>query len=257
MGSRGGVLTSRRHGRVMPIAVLLAGLIACLPSSASADWIASAYLGHVWTRSSTVTLTLPDQQTAVEIAGVRYRAESLQSPQYYGYRITWIPDQHRWIGIEAEVIHAKVFAEADRAVHFRGTLHGAGVDASLPLNSVVQRLAMSHGLNFLFANVALRRELGPVDSQGTGRFVLVGRVGAGPTLPHAESTIEHVNRDQYESGGLGAQVAGGVEATVWRRLAVVGEYKFTWVSPEIDVAGGQATIPARSHHVVGGLAYRF
>jgi len=188
---------------------------------------------------------------------VEYRAESLTSPQYYGYRVTWVPDQHRWIGIEAEVIHAKVFAEADRFVSIRGTLRGAEVDGSFPLRSVVQRLAMSHGLNFILANIALRRELGPVDAGGRPPFALVVRVGAGPTIPHAESTVEHVNRDQYESGGLGAQLAGGVEATVWRRLLVLGEYKFTWASPEIDVAGGQATIPARSHHVVGGLAYRF
>ncbi len=236
---------------------MLAGLMMCLPSSARADWIVSAYLGHVWTRSSTVTLMLPDRQTAIEIAGVEYRAESLTSPQYYGYRVTWVPDRHRWIGIEAEVIHAKVYAEVDRSVRIRGTLRGAEVDASLPLSSMVQRLAMSHGLNFFFANVALRRELGPVDSRGRHRFVVVARAGAGPTLPHAESTVENVNRDQYQSGGLGTQVAGGLEATVWRRLAVLGEYKFTWASPQLDVAGGQATIPARSHHVVGGLAYRF
>lgn len=250
-------MTSRRRARLTPIVAMLVGLVVCLPSSASADWIASAYLGHVWTRSSAVTLTLPEQQTAVEIAGVEYRAESLTSPQYYGYRVTWVPDQHRWIGIEAEVIHAKVFAEAGRFVSIRGTLRGAEVDGSFPLRSVVQRLAMSHGLNFILANIALRRELGPVDAEGRPPFALVVRVGAGPTIPHAESTVEHLNRDQYESGGLGAQLAGGVEATVWRRLLVLGEYKFTWASPEIDVAGGQATIPARSHHVVGGLAYRF
>ncbi len=238
--------------------MLLAGLVVCLPSRAHADWTASAYLGHVWTRSSTVTLTLPDRQTAVEIVGVEYRAESFTSPQYYGYRVAWVPDQHRWIGIEAEVIHTKVFAEVDRSVRIQGTLRGAKVDASVPLSSVVQRLAMSHGLNFILVNVALRRELGPVDSRGVARFVVVVRAGAGPTVAHAESTIDHVaDRDEYQSGGLGTQVAGGIEATVWRRLAVLGEYKFTWASPQLDVAGGQATIPARGHNVVSGLAYRF
>ena len=116
---------------------------------------------------------------------------------------------------------------------------------------------MSHGLNFIFANVALRRELGPVDAQGAHRFVVVARAGAGPTVPSAESTVENVNLDKYQCCFLGTQVAGGLEATVWRRLVVLGEYKFTWASSQLDVAGGQATIPARSHHIVGGLAYRF
>ena len=241
----------------MPVGVLLAALVVCLPARAHADWMASAFLGHVWTRSSTVTLTLPERQTAVEILGVDYRAESLESPQYYGYRVAWVPDRHRWIGVEVEVVHAKVFAEADRSVQFLGTLRGAEIDESRPLSSVVQRLAMSHGLNFIFANVALRRELGPVDSQGLHRLVVVARAGAGPTVPHAESAVEHVNREEYQAGGLGAQVAGGVEAIVWRRLAILGEYKFAWATPTLDVAGGQATVPARSHHLVAGLGYRF
>ena len=237
--------------------MMLAGLVLCLPSSARADLVASGFLGHAWTRSSTVVLTLPDRQTAVEIGGVVYRGESFASPQYYGYRITWIPDTRRWMGIEAEVIHAKVFAQAGRVVRVHGTLRGAAVDGSMPLSVIVQRLAMSHGLNFIFANIALRREFGPLDSRGTRRYVAVVRAGAGPTIPHAESTVDHVNRDQYESGGLGAQAAGGLEATVWRGLAVLGEYKFTWATPELDVAGGQADVPVRSQHLVGGIAYRF
>jgi hypothetical protein len=244
------------RSRVLVVAMLTT-LVVGLPSIAHADWIASAFLGDVWTRSSTVTLRLPDRQTAVEIGGVDYRAESFRSPQYYGYRVTWIPDGHSWIGVEAEVIHAKAFAEGDRLVRFTGTLNGADIDAAMPLSSVVQRLAMSHGLNFIFANVVLRRELGPVDAAGTPRFAIVARVGAGPTVPHAETTVENVNRDQYEGGGLGVQVAGGFEAMVWKRLGILAEYKFTSATPELDVDGGTITVPARSHHIVGGLAYRF
>ena len=236
---------------------MLAGMVWCVPSSARADWIASAFLGHAWTRSSTVALALPDRQTFIEIAGVEYRGESFRSPQYYGYRITWLPRTRRWMGIEAEVIHAKVFAEAGRVVRIRGTLRGIPVDASVPLSSIVQRLAMSHGLNFVFVNLAVRHGMGHVGPQGTQRFVVVVRAGAGPTVPHAESTVEHVNSDHYQSGGLGAQAAGGLEAVVWRGLGVFSEYKFTRAVPQIDVAGGQATIPAHSHHLVGGLTYRF
>jgi hypothetical protein len=254
MGSRVGFI--RRAWRVW-VAVLVVGLVVCLPSSAHADWMASAYLGHVWTRSSTVTLALPQNNTALEVAGVEYRAESLTSPQYYGYRVTWVPDAHRWIGIEAELIHAKVFAEGDRQVRFTGTLDGAAIETTAPLSSVVQRLAMSHGLNFILANVVLRRELGPVDAAGAPRFTIVARVGVGPTVSHSETTVQNVSRDQYESAGLGAQVAGGFEATVWKRLAMLAEYKFTTATPQLELEGGLITVPSRSHHLVGGLAYRF
>ena len=53
-----------------PIALMLAGLGLCLPSSANADWIASGFLGHAWTRSSTVVLAIQDRKTALEIDGV-------------------------------------------------------------------------------------------------------------------------------------------------------------------------------------------
>ncbi|MBI4886380.1 MAG: hypothetical protein HY824_04765, partial [Acidobacteria bacterium] len=126
-----------------------------------------------------------------------------------------------------------------------------------PLSSVVQRLAMSHGLNFLLANVIVRREFGPAGAGGTRRIAVVARAGAGPTVPHAESTIDEAARNQYESGGIGAQAGGGVEIALWRGVGLLGEYKFTWATPEINVPGGQATIPARSHHVAFGLACRF
>ena len=114
---------------------------------------------------------------------------------------------------------------------------------------------MSHGLNFIFVNLALRRTLNHPAPGGRG-IVGVLRVGVGPTS-HAESTIDGVDREQYESGGIGAQVSGGLEIGLWRGLGLQGRYQYTWASPEIDVVDGTATVPSRSHHVVAGLTYRF
>ena len=228
-----------------------------LPGVAVADWNFAAFLGQAHTQASTVVLTLPSQATRLEMTGVHYRGESFRSPQYYGVRVTWSPDPHRWLGIEGEWIHAKVFADVDRIVQMKGTLRGVPVDSPAPLSSLVQRLAMSHGLNFILANVAMRHGLGPVDTRGIHRVVAVVRAGAGPTRPHAESHVDHIAQDQYENGGLGAQVGGGLECSLWRGLGALGEYKFTWASPVIEVAGGQAKVPARTHHVVFGVSYGF
>lgn len=51
-------------------------------------------------------------------------------------------------------------------------------------------------------------------------------------------------------GGIGAQATGWIEVGLWRGLSLQREYKFTWASPEIDVAGGEATIPSRSHTIL-------
>jgi lipid A oxidase len=235
----------------------LALLIVLWPAAAHADWIVSAFGGVAHTQSSTMELTLPPQGTQLTLTGVDYRGQSFQSPQYYGLRGTWIPKGRPWLGFEGEWIHAKVYAEVEGNVHALGTLRGAAIDATVPLSSIVNRVSMSHGLNFILANVSARREFGPIDATGAHRLVGVVRAGAGPTLPHAESQIDNVYFEQYESGGLGVQVGGGVEFSVWRGLGALAEYKFTWASPNIEVAGGDATVPSRSHHFAFGVQYRF
>jgi lipid A oxidase len=244
---------SRVDGRLCVVALVTV----LWPAHAWADWIVSAFGGVAHTQSSTMDLSLPSNRTQLTLTDVDYRGQSFQSPQYYGLRGTWIPNGHRWFGIEGEWIHAKVYAEVEGNVHALGTLRGVPIDATIPLSSIVSRVSLSHGLNFILANVTARHGFGPSDATGAHRLVGVVRAGAGPTLPHAESQIDNVYFEQYEAGGLGVQVGGGVEFSLWRGLGALGEYKFTWASPEIDVTGGQATIPSRSHHFAFGIQYRF
>ena len=219
--------------------------------------MASAYLGTLWTQPSTARLDQPAQHTSIEFIDLHYRAESSKPRRYYGYRVGWIPSSRRWMAIEAEHVHAKVFAETGHIVRARGTLRGVPIDISQKVSLIVEDLSMSHGLNFIFGNFVIRREFGRELGAGRRRAIASARVGAGPTVPHAESTIGGVTREQYEYGGIGAQVGGGIEIAVWRGLYVLGEYKFTGTHARIGVDGGEAVIPARSHHVVGGMAVRF
>jgi opacity protein-like surface antigen len=234
---------------------LAAAVVLLVPSAARADWMLSGFLGAAKTLSSTIDLSLPAQGTQLQLEGAEYRGESFQSPQYYGVRLTRTIGP--WLGIEGEFIHAKVFAEVDRDVRATGTRHGAAFAADVRLSSVVQRLSMSHGLNFILVNVAARHGFGPTDASGAHRLVGVVRAGAGPTMPHAESHIDDVTMEQYEGGGLGVQVGGGIEIAIGHGVGALGEYKFTAASPQIDVPGGTATIPSRTHHVVFGVRVQF
>lgn len=217
----------------------------------------SAYLGNVWTRPSTVHLEQPARHTSLEFLDLDYRSESFQLPPYYGYRIGWLPRSRPWLAIEAEFVHAKVYAETGNPGHVRGTLNGTPIDRTQQVSLIVKDLSMSHGLNFVFGNLVIRREFGAELGAGRRRAAAAVRVGAGPTIPHGESTIAGVRREQYEHGGIGAQVAGGIEVALWRGLHVLGEYKFTGTEARISVDGGEAVIPARSHHAVAGVAVRF
>ena len=236
--------------------VAVVAVVAMLvPSAARADWILSGFLGAAKTQSSTIDLSLPGQATHLQLEGAEYRGESFQSPQYYGLRLTRTLSP--WLGIEGEFIHAKVFAEVDRDVRATGTRFGVPLASDVRLSSVVQRLSMSHGLNFILVNVAARRGFGKADPSGAHRIVGVVRAGAGPTMPHAESNLGNVTMEQYEGGGLGVQVGGGIEVSLGHGVGALGEYKFTDASPTIDVAGGTAKIPSRTHHLVFGVLFRF
>lgn len=221
-----------------------------LPGKAEAGWTLAAFLGNAWTQASGVHLVVPQLQTDLEIAPVEYRSESFQSPVYYGGRVSWMPRAASPLAVEGEFIHLKVFAETDHPARVQGIWHGVAVNAVMPAGSVVQRLAMSHGLNFVLANVAYRHDI-------RTRLLAVVRAGIGATVPHVETTLEGFRHDHYAIGGLAAQIAGGAEAELVSHLHLIAEYKFTWTSPIIDVASGAATVPARSHHVVAGVAYRF
>jgi hypothetical protein len=240
-----------------PFILFVAGFVVALPSPARADWMLSAYLGGARTQPSTTRLDQPAQHTSLEFIDLHYRGESSRPRRYYGYRIGWIPRSRHWMAIEAEHVHAKVFAETGEIGHVRGTLRGVPIDTSQNVSLVVQELSMSHGLNFIFGNLVIRREFGAEVGANRRRAAAAFRVGAGPTVPHAESTIGGVSRAQYEYGGIGVQVSGSIEFAVWRGLHVLGEYKFTGTDARISVDSGEAVIPARSHHVVAGMAVYF
>jgi hypothetical protein len=117
------------------------------------------------------------------------------------------------------------------------------------MNALVSRYAMSHGMNFLFANVAYRTPIG-------GRpIAAIVRGGAGPSLPHGESTFAGDAREQYEFGGFGVHAAAGAEIRLYGRLSATVEYKLTFARPEIDIADGTGRIKATTHHLAIGLAF--
>jgi len=230
--------------------VLLVVLSFVAPATASAQWYVGLYLGANRTTKADITIDLPDRQTNLTYEDVAFEARPFAAPQYYGYRVGKTFGDQRRFGLEVELIHLKVIAKAADAYPVSGVEDGVVVAEVSRMDARVQRYAMTHGLNFALVNFVMRRPI------GNGRAVLVGRAGAGPTLPHAETTIATVTREQYEYGGLGLQLAGGAEFALGSRFSALGEYKFTRARPEIDVDGGTGRMTARCHQIAFGLAIR-
>jgi len=155
-----------------------------------------------------------------------------------------------YFGIEAELIHLKVFSNPQQRVRVTGVRRGVTADGELPLGEIVQQYSISHGVNLLLFNAAVRHA-------PSGRVILSARAGVGPTVPHTESRIEGQGQEQYETGRVAWQVAGGAEVRLWKGLFAFGEYKFTRTRQNGKVFSGTAESLLRTHHGVLGLSYHF
>lgn len=226
------------------------GVFAGAPG-AEGQVLVSAYGGAVHTRPADVKLEQPPLETSLTFPEVLFASESLKSPIYYGYRIAASVPGTRWLFIEGELIHAKLFARADASPAGAGRLLGAEV-SGISFTSVFDQFAISHGMNFVLVNALLRRPLAADE-----RWLFTARLGAGPMIPHPEIVIGAESDDGYQLGGIGAQLAGGLERQISGRLSVLAEYKLAVARLDVSAPQGRVRLTARSHHLALGAGFRF
>jgi hypothetical protein len=216
----------------------------------AADWEFAGFLGAVSTRPNTLTLLQPELGTHVSFGPVHYHSRSFTPPIYYGFRVTWF--SRRDFGLGGEFFHAKAYARTEAMVRASGSVAGSSLSATVPLDSIVERFSMSHGLNFLLANAVFRH---PLDRGSRPRVWLSGRAGAGVTIPHAESEIGGRSQDQYERGALGLQIGFEGECRVTKQLYALAQYKVTTTAESVAVVGGSMKGRFTSQHAVFGIAW--
>jgi hypothetical protein len=227
------------------------------PHGADAQWYVAGYLGANHTLPAEVVIDQPSRGTQLQFSNVTFEARPFESPQFYGVRVGRLFGERRRFGVEFEWFHPKVYAETSRSVQVVGQYAGAPVDATQPMDTIVQRYSMSHGMNFALVNAVVRIPVSDDPASVTSRIAFTGRAGAGPLVPHGESEIGGQVAEQYEVAGVGYQVAGGVDVRVYRGLSAIVDYKFGHASPEITVAGGTGHTTANLHQVAFGLAVGF
>jgi len=209
-------------------AAALAATLLVHPSTARADWSFGVFLGASHTMPSTLTLNLPAAGTHDTFSAVPLASRSFSSPPYYGYRLGWFGSGSRRIGVEAELIHLKIYA-------------GDGA-----LGPLVQRFSISHGLNLLLVNLVVRQPM-------QRRVWLAARGGAGMAIPHGESRVGGIDQEQYEIASAAFQAAAGPEFALSRHARGFVEYKVTTTAPSVSVANGTVRGRYTSHHLAAGL----
>ena len=234
----------------MRLLALAVGMLA-VASSASAQWSGAVFLGNASTSPVRLTITSPDTSLAIE--SIELRDESSSSPWYYGYRVTRRFARLPWLGAEAEFIHAKAISDASQVVHVRGSFDGVAIDGERPLGSVLPHFELSHGLNFVLANVAA---FWPIDSaKPDPAIVLVARFGAGPTVPHVEATFRGQSEDGYQVGGTAVAAAVGAQIRVVSHIAAIVELKATRTTQHVDVGVARFEGAFTTRHVIAGIAW--
>lgn len=233
-------VSSRRLRRFL-LRLTLTAAAAAWPAPAAAQWFFGGYLGTNYTHPDAVTVHVPAADLIVTFDDVRFAAEPFKSPQYYGWRLGRLFGTSQRLGIELEFIHLKVISDTSREYPAQGRVSTIGPDGRLRMDSIVQRYSMTHGLNFILINGVWRRPLAT-------RVALTTRLGAGGTLPHAESTVLNAPREQYQYSGLGAHLGSGLELRLRSWLSLTGEYKVTYARPEIGIAGGTGRTTTLTHH---------
>ena len=230
------------------VGCVLFAAVGLAPRTAHAQWYVGGYLGAAATQSAPVFIDVPASGVALEFRDVEFEGRAFESPQYYGWRIGSLLGARRF-GLEVEFIHLKDYAKTDAAYDTTGSSGTAPLTSGQPMRTIVERYAMSHGLNFLVTNVVFRQEA------SDRRVAIIVRGGAGSTIPHTETTVLGAAVDKYEGAGLGVHAAAGLDVQLRGRLSLIGEYKWTYARPEITVAGGTGRTTAATHHIAFGLAF--
>jgi hypothetical protein len=232
-------------------------VVACFsfawPTAAGAQVYASLSAGGNHTTSADVTVNVPGSGLAVTYQGVHFSARSLDSPQYYVWRVGRLFGAHQRLGVEFEFTHLKVIGDTSRSYVASGGIDGVAIPSgsSLPMNAEAQEFQMTHGLNFLMVNAVGRF---PITS---GRLSLVTRAGMGTTLAHAETEVLGQAHEGYEFTGLGIEGGAGLAVKLSHLLSLVADYKVSVARPRITVVSGTAQTHALTQQVAIGLAVGF
>lgn len=240
--------------RVLPL--LLALLLTA--SEAAAEPFLDLYGGAAFTRSADLRVSRPDAGDDYRLEDVSFDSESFRPPPYYGLRAGLFLPGLSWLGVAVEFIHFKVFADTDETRRLVGVRGGAPVDQMVPVSTAVQSFSISHGVNYLTADLLVRLAVGgrgPADPRAP--LHLYGGLGAGPVIAHPENRVDGLgNRERYEYAGIGAQGFVGARLSVTSWLGVFLEGKVSGADLEVNVAGGEARLDERTLHLAGGITLR-
>jgi opacity protein-like surface antigen len=231
-------------------AVLASSVLGDRP--ASAEWFADLYAGTSFTQKS--DLKLNDQG----IGPGTYEDVEFDRSLAWGGRVGRYFDSVPFLGVGLDFFRFYPYL-GPQSVQLRGCFYpgGCGSGRGGTGSFDVETTALS--VDLMLRLPLLKTADAP---QGRVQPYLV----AGPPVFMTTITPRHTrsfrNHDSDTDFSLGYKLAGGVAVQVYRNLALFGEYRFTHVSPEVelrDASNGRTTLRADldTHSALFGISARW
>ncbi|HKC08849.1 MAG TPA: outer membrane beta-barrel protein [Methylomirabilota bacterium] len=237
--------------RWMVVAAVLAS-VALGDRPASAEWFADLYAGTSFTQKS--DLKLNDQG----IGPGTYEDVEFDRSLAWGGRAGRYFDSVPFLGVGLDFFRFYPYL-GPQSVQLRGCFYpgGCGSGRGGTGSFDVETTAVS-------VDLMLRLPLLKTDDAPQGR--VQPYLVAGPPVFVTTITPRHTrnfrNHDSDTDFSFGYKLAGGVAVQVYKNLSLFGEYRFTHVSPEVelrDASNGRTTLRADldTHSALFGISARW
>lgn len=240
----------RRRG-VLLVMVTVALLTVAAPP-ASAEWFADLYLGGAFTAYNDLTAQFGTTLQVLE--DVEYDAAFVGGARF-GY---WFPRpiyDRLGLGLAVDVSHFQPDIDS-QVVDGTQTVGGVGASGEFTVFPIdISVLALS-------LDLMLRWPVLPSPQFPNGRLHPYFAIGPAVFFTEAEDSANFIPGNQSDSDtAVGFKMTTGVAWSLTRNLAVFGEWRFTYFSPEWRFSDGGApgTVETdiSTFHTLVGVSFRF
>jgi opacity protein-like surface antigen len=243
---------TRRPGLrwVLAVAVVVAGLGLARP--AAAEWFADLYTGLSFTQDS--DLKLNDHG----IGKGTFEDVAFDNALAYGGRFGRYFDALPFLGLAVDFFRYSPYI-GPQSVSMRGCFYPGGCGTGQGGTGSFEVSTTAVSLDLMLRLPLLRSEAAP-----QGR--IQPYVAAGPPLFITTVTPRHTrnfrNHEDDTDFSVGYKLAGGVAVQVFSNLSLFAEYRFTHVSPEVelrDASNRRTTLRTEldTHSALFGLSARW
>lgn len=235
---------------MLVVTMVLAAVAGARP--AAAEWFADLFTGLSFTRDSDLKLNTRG------IGQGTYEDVEFDTALAYGGRVGRYFDSLPFLGLGVDFFRYSPYI-GPQSVNLRGCFSSGGCGTGQGGTGSFEVSTTAISLDLMLRLPLLRSEAAP-----QGR--IQPYIAAGPPLFITTVTPRHTrnfrNHDDDTDFSVGYKLAGGVAVQVFRNLALFGEYRFTHVSPEVelrDASNRRTTLRTEldTHSALFGLSARW